>query len=307
MAVAVAVVASACSGGDEPVLVVPSTAEVVTVTGGEQTPSADFVATGDAVPLWNAVLAVLEAGPGEERDQAAATAPAGVPVDAVLLVAAEHLPEPVDLTSRAVFDELPDGSIRITDCADASGPTALGATTAGLSAAVTVGPGGEPVLSDLAVHPNCVRREDGQAALDRYQLFLDALIELRRDPRVDHPAATAHRTAAAGDRTREWLAGLERNGLLDDRRWNLVPVAEHVEIVGYRPGQITLRVCTHGDETYGTFDGTGRRVDDLVAPWQVESEMVMLEVAGEWLFEVVADRRVGECSLAPSDRSLQLL
>jgi len=302
-----AVLAGACSGStdDLPPVIASEDTEATQPTTTPTTLELDQAAVAD---LWEQALTVFEA---EEADRAARAAGLEglLPVDRAVELAEVYFVsgEPVDLTSNAVYAERSGDQISITDCTDSSGPTLLGATTAGFEAVAELSADGAVVITELDVAGNCVQQAVGQEALDQYQLYLDAVTAFWSDPSVDNPAIDRYRTAPAATEFRDYVTQLESLDLLQDTVVNSDAVRRSVEIVGYQPGQITLRDCQHGDETVGTFNRDGERVDEFGPPWRAELIVRMVDVDGEWLFDELVSRVEGDCQMGTSAQGLQLL
>ncbi len=276
-----------------------------TSTSTSTSPAA--VSTSDAAELWAAVIELLEAPP-DEREVAAATSPDGVPVDTVLDIMDLYfvIPEAVDLSSNARYDEQADGTIAIADCADTAGPTGLGPTTAGFTATAVPGDDGMAIV-DLRPVLYCAPRGDGEAALEAYDRYAASRTDFLDDPRPDHPWLTENQTEAAMAASVAYYEEVVEPGGLDGLRFNFAPTERHVEIVGYEPGRLVVRECIHGDETYGIFGSDGDRVDDLIEPWQEEFVARLVKVGDEWLFDEGVSRTGGPCSLERSEFGYQLL
>lgn len=309
--VVLTLVATACSSSSETLPPLePSDVEVeTTIAAATTTAAADPTpAEAEVEELWQRTLEVFETI-GDERDSRLAGLADRVPEEETRQLATLYFitDQEIDLTSNAVFSDGPSDTLIITDCMDSSGTSVLGPTTAGFRAVSQRSEDGVVELSEIEAVPRCVQREAGQAALDNYEQFILATADLWTDPRLDHPSIGRFATDKAADASRAYLNQLADLGRLDDTVVNTESVSREIEIVGYRPGEITLRDCRHGDETFGTFDGDGERIDDLASPWRDELVVRMQNIDGEWLFDEVINRTAGDCQMGTSSAGLQLL
>ncbi len=306
--VALMLLAAACSDTTEDGPGIASEQSVVSTTEPTATTTDESGPDRDAVvELWEETLDFF--GAIDDDRAARASALSGrIPDEAPKLAEVYFvLDEAVELTSNAGYTERPGGQVEIVDCADSSGPSLLGPTTAGFTATAEVADSGDVILSELEVVSGCVQRDIGTAALDQYDRYLESTTEFWADPRVDHPAIGRHQTAAATEAFEIYLGQLEELDLLDDTVVNNEPVKRAIEIVGYVPGEVRLRDCQHGDETFGIFNADGQRTDLFEPPWRVELIIRMVEVDGEWLFDELINRNEGDCELGQTTRRLEPL
>lgn len=302
-----ALIASSCSGTDDAAPAIGS--EETTTTSVETTPPiASEPNETEVARLWDQLLSVFESS-AKAREQVAAGLPDQLPVEEALRLSELYFVtgEPLDLTSNAIYSPQANGSFEIVDCADSSGPSVLGPTTAGFTAMAELSQAGDMTITELKAVPRCVQRGPGQAAIDNYQLFLQAVDDLWSDPRIDHPSIDQYRTERAAEDMRAYLSELEERDLLHDTIVNREAVQRGFEIVGYQPDEITLRVCEHGDDTVGIFNAAGERTDLFGPPWRVELSVRMRKVGGEWLFDELINRVEGDCLMGTSQFGLQLL
>ena len=272
------------------------------------TTATEGVSVVEATRLWEATLDLFET-PASDRATAAAAAPDGVPTTEILDLAERYflLDDELIVTSQARYEQQPDGSVTIIDCANTNGPTFLGATTLGFTATATPTPEGGAAITTLEPVAYCVPADDGQAALDTYQQWADDADSFWDDPRPDHPSLTENQTEAAMAKARQFYDDLVEYDILEGNTFNGNHQDRIVEIISYLPDQILIRECIHGDETYGTFDINGERVDGMVPPWQVQYNTRMLKVGDQWLYDDTTGTAYGECDLDRSFSSHQLL
>ncbi len=262
----------------------------------------------EATRLWEATLDLFET-PASDRATAAAAAPDGVPTTEILDLAERYgaLDDELIVTSQARYQQQPDGSVTIIDCANTNGPTFLGATTLGFTATATPTPEGGAAITTLEPVAYCVPADDGQAALDTYQQWVEDARAFWDDPRPDHPSLTENQTEAAMAKARQFYDDLVEYDILEGHTHNDNYQDRFVEIISYFPDRIVVRECTHGDETYGTFYINEERVDGMVPPWQIEFTFLIVKVGDQWLYDDTLSTIHEGCDLDRSFSGHQLL
>ncbi len=259
--------------------------------------------------LWAQTLDIFEVFDEDARAAEAAEVAGRIPTEEVLGFAERQfiLPDPVVLTSNATYTRQADGSVAIVDCADSSAPSVLGPTTAGFVATAALNDADEAVLTEFETFGNCIQAEIGAAALAAYEQFLGWQRTFWADPQLDDATIGQFTTQNAEDAFTSYLSNLEESGQWGDLFLQLDSVTSNLEIVGYVPGEVRIRNCQQGDETYGLFDGSGNRVDQLEFPWQAQIVIRMVELDGEWRFDELISRRDGACDPGQTDSGLRLL
>jgi hypothetical protein len=287
-----ALVATACSNDDEAPLASATTASTTSTTSRLVTGPDE----ADVIELWEQTLGIFEAA-AEDRETVAAQLNDRIPVESLLeqLQVLPALPEEVDASSNARLTPHPDGTVTIADCTDTNTSTGLGRSTAGFTATAQLDDQGRTILTDIELVRNCIQADIAEAALDQYERFLDLRQEFWADPRIDHPSLALLRTEKAEAAIRAYLADLEERDRLDDTFLQLDSATNHLGIAGYDPGEVRIRNCQHGDETFGLFNAAGERIDQFEAPWQTQIVIKMLLVDGEWLFDELISRTDGPC------------